>query len=36
MGSRWYTSDLHLVTTDIQAPVSPWAQSIVETGVKSL
>jgi len=24
MGSRWYTSDLHLVTIDIELFVPPW------------
>jgi len=36
MGGRLYTLDLHLVTTDISAPVSPSAQGTVEIGVKNL
>jgi hypothetical protein len=28
MGSRWYTSDLHLVIIDVQAFVSVWCQGM--------
>jgi hypothetical protein len=40
MGSRWYTSDLHLVIRDIQAFVLVWCQGLKpggdETDVKHL
>jgi hypothetical protein len=32
MGSRWYTSDLHLVISDIQAFVSVWCQGLYPGG----